>query len=105
MLKTKKLLSNLLISVFLNDYFYYCNNFQNILSKCLVFLHYLVFWTKRHVHACTDVRRAEPSMLLKTLFIFHYFDIALNSEIFQDLCEIFLVTLDNETGLEFCSRL
>ena len=35
-------------------------------------------------------------------FLFHYFDIALNSEIFQYLYEIFLITLDNETGLELC---
>ena len=40
----------------------------NVWCFCL----YLVLWTKRHVHACTDVhvRRAEPCMLLKTLFFF-----------------------------------
>ena len=57
----------------------------NVWCFCL----YLVLWTKRHAHACTDVRRAEPCMSLKT--IFHYFGIVFNSEIFQDLYEIFLI--------------
>ena len=70
MLKTKKCCLTCWYQYFWMIIFIIVITCVNVWCLCLCI--YLVLWTKRHVHACTDVhvRRAEPCMLLKTLFFF-----------------------------------